>query len=136
MKDKYIWIKVGRKIEVLLRPRLTLIRDGLPDLKLPLVYEKILDLCYYYGIIGHEIKECDEWFKDKERGLPVDVIQVRRGFGKNMREKNSLKNRNDPQGIVLPHQMFNQNKKGERSSPVVTRPNQPQSLNHELSESN
>lgn len=96
LTEKYIRIKVGLKIEVLLRPRLSLIQDDLHDLKLLLVYKKIPDFCYYCGIIGHEIIDCEERFKDKERGLPVDAIQAICDFGKNMREKNNQKYRNEP----------------------------------------
>lgn len=66
---KYIRVKVGLKLDQPLRLKITLERDNLSDLKVPIAYENLPKFCYYYRVPGHEQKECKKLFNDKQGDL-------------------------------------------------------------------
>lgn len=121
LEGKYMRMKIRLNLKEPLRPNLILEWNKMTDLNLPISYEKLPILCYYYGRLGHEISECKSHYEDKRKGLPVEAIQKRRGFGGHMKAEIIYKSQKNYQDLPpkLPHQII-----GEGPNQQVTPKNQ------------
>ncbi|KAH9647987.1 hypothetical protein KPL70_025411 [Citrus sinensis] len=67
---EYARIRVSINITQPLERILFLKQEGETDIPMPVVYERLLDFCYFCGIIGHQYKECGKYQDQPRADLP------------------------------------------------------------------
>lgn len=76
---RFIRIQVKIELNRPLIPSIFLPRHNLPHLWISLIYEKLVDVCYRCGIIGHESYTCQGKFSSSE--TPSAMSSLAQGHG-------------------------------------------------------